>query len=48
MAVPKQFNKDWLERKLCGKVMGTLQKIDYNILGTGRVERVEYIVEAAA
>jgi len=48
VAVPKQFNKDWLEHKLCGKVMSALHKIDYNILGTGRVERVEYVVEAAA
>jgi len=48
VAVPTQFNKDWLERKLCGKMMGALHKIDYNILGAGRVERVEYVVEAAA
>ncbi len=48
VAVPKQFNKEWLERKLCGKVMDALQKIDCNALGAGRVGRVEYVVEATA
>jgi len=48
VAVPKQFNKDWLERKLCGKVLGTLQKIDYDALVIERVGRVEYIVDPTA
>jgi len=48
VAVPAPFNKAWLEQKLHGKVAGTLHKIDYNALGTGRVARVEYIVAAAA
>jgi len=48
VAVPAAFNQTWLEHKLAGKVMGALQKIDYDALGVGRVERVEYIVEVAA
>jgi len=48
VAVPAAFNKTWLEHKLAGKVMGALHKIDYDALGVGRVERVEYIVEVAA
>jgi len=47
VTVPNQFNKEWLERKLCGKVMGALQKIDYNTLGASRVGHVEYVVEVA-
>jgi len=47
VTVPNQFNKEWLERKLCGKVMGVLQKIDYDTLGTSRVGHVEYVVEVA-
>jgi len=47
VAVPAPFNRQWLEAKLHGKVAGALQKIDYDALGTGRVERVEYVVEAA-
>ncbi len=42
------FNKTWLEQKLHGKVTGALQKIDDDTLGTGRVGRVEYVVEGAA
>ncbi len=48
VAVPAAFNKTWLEQKLHGKVAGALQKIDYDALGAGRVERVEYVVEVAA
>jgi len=48
VAVPAAFNKTWLEQKLAGKVMAALQKIDGGTLGTGRVERVEYVVAAAA
>jgi len=48
VAVPAPFNQDWLARKLAGKVAGALHKIDYDALGTGRVGRVEYVVEAAA
>jgi len=47
VAVPAPFNRHWLEAKLHGKVAGALQKIDDDALGTGRVERVEYVVEAA-
>ncbi len=42
VAVPRQFNKDWLEAKLNGRVMNTLQRLGYQ--GT----RVEYVVEASA
>jgi len=48
VAVPAAFNKTWLEHKLYGKVTGALHKIDYDALGTGRVERVEYVIEVAA
>lgn len=48
VAVPAAFNKTWLEQKLHGKVTGALQKIDDDTLGTGRVGRVEYVVEGAA
>jgi hypothetical protein len=48
VGVPAAFNKAWLEQKLHGKVTGALQQIDYDILGTGRVGRVEYVIEAAA
>jgi len=48
VAVPAAFNKTWLEQKLAGKVAGALHKIDYDTLGTGRVGRVVYVVEAAA
>ncbi len=41
-------NKAWLDTKLAGRVARVLQKIDYDALGVGRVERVEYVVEAAA
>jgi len=34
--------------KLAGKVADALHKTDYDALGTGRVERVEYIVAVAA
>jgi len=47
VTVPNQFNKEWLERKLCGKVMGALQKIDYDALGASRVGHVAYVVEVA-
>ncbi len=42
IAVPRQFNKDWLEAKLNGRVMNTLQR-----LGFGGW-RVEYVVDALA
>jgi len=48
VTVPAAFNKTWLEQKLAGKVMGALHKIDYDTLGAGHVERVEYVVAAAA
>ena len=48
VAVPAAFNKTWLEHKLAGKVMGALQKIDYNALGSGRIGHVEYVIEPAA
>jgi len=48
VAVPAAFNKTWLDTKLAGKVADALHKIDYDALGTGRVERVEYIVAVAA
>ncbi len=48
VAVPTPFNKTWLEQKLHGKVMGALHKINDDAIGTGRVERVEYVVAAAA
>ncbi len=48
VAVPAAFNKTWLEQKLCGKVAGTLHKIDYGALGTACVARVAYVVAAAA
>ncbi len=47
VAVPAAFNKTWLEQKLHGKVTGALDKIDYDALHTGRVERVEYVVREA-
>ncbi len=48
VAVPAAFNQTWLEQKLAGKVMAALHKIDYDGLGAGRIERVEYVVEVAA
>jgi len=48
VAVPTPFNKTWLEHKLAGPVARALHKIDDDALGTGRVERVAYVVEAAA
>ena len=42
IAVPRQFNKDWLEAKLNGRVMNTLQRLGYYSM------RVEYVVEAVA
>jgi len=48
VAVPAPFNKTWLEQKLAGKVTGALQKIDGDALATGRVGRVEYVVDPAA
>ncbi len=50
VAVPAPFNKEWLERKLCGKVTGALQRLDYKRLGIdgARIERVEYVVERVA
>jgi len=48
VAVPAAFTKTWLEQKLHGKVTGALHTIDYDALGAGRVERVEYVVEEAA
>jgi chromosomal replication initiation ATPase DnaA len=44
VAVPAPFNKAWPDIKLAD----ALHKIDDDALGTGRVSRVEYIVEAAA
>jgi len=48
VAVPAAFNKTWLEHKLHGKVTGALHKIDYAALHATRIERVEYVVKAAA
>jgi len=48
IAVPTQFNKDWVEHKLANRVAGVLQKIDYAALHTERVKRVEYVIEVAA
>ena len=48
VAVPAAFNKVWLEQKLAGKVLGTLQKIDNDALVIERVGRVEYIVDPTA
>ena len=48
VAVPAAFNKTWLEHKLHGKVTGALHKIDYAALHAKRIERVEYVVKAAA
>ncbi len=48
VAVPVAFNKTWLDTKLAGRVVGALQKIDYDALGARRVAHVEYVVEAAA
>ncbi len=48
VTVPAAFNKTWLEQKLHGKVTGALHKIDYDALGAGRVEHVEYVIEVAA
>jgi hypothetical protein len=42
IAVPRQFNKDWLEAKLNGRVMNTLERLGYP--GT----HVEYVVGASA
>jgi chromosomal replication initiation ATPase DnaA len=42
VAVPCQFNKDWLEAKLHGRVMDALARV-----GREGV-RVEYVVEASA
>jgi len=48
VAVPAAFTKTWLEQKLAGKVAGALHKIDAAALHTGRIIRVEYVVDAAA
>jgi len=48
VGVPTAFTKTWLEQKLHGKVAGALRTVDYEALGGGRVERVEYVVEATA
>jgi len=48
VAVPAAFNKTWLEQKLHGKVMGALHTIDYDALGTKRIEHVQYVVDPAA
>ena len=48
VAVPAAFNQTWLEHKLARKVMGALKKIDYDGIGVGRIERVEYIIDPAA
>jgi len=48
VTVPAPFNRDWLARKLAGKVAGALQKIDYDALHSERVGRVEYVVAALA
>ena len=42
VAVPCQFNKDWLEAKLHGRVMNTLARVGHEGM------RVEYVVEASA
>ncbi len=47
VVVPAAFNKTWLEQKLHGMVTGGLHTID-DALGSGRVGRVEYIVDPAA
>ncbi len=47
VAVPTPFNKTWLEQKLHGKVTGAMHKID-DTLASGRVGRVEYVVDPAA
>jgi len=48
VAVPAPFNRQWLDTKLAGCVARSLQKIDDDALGIGRVARVEYVVAAAA
>ena len=48
VGVPTAFTKTWLEQKLHGKVAGALRTVDDEALGGGRVERVEYVVEATA
>jgi chromosomal replication initiator protein len=42
VAVPSQFNKDWLEAKLSGRVMNTLQRLGY------QSTRIEYVVKELA
>lgn len=42
VAVPRPFNKDWLEAKLHSRVMSTLTRLGHQGM------RVEYVVEAAA
>ncbi len=42
IAVPKEFNKQWLEAKLHGRVTSTLERLGY------RGWRVEYVVAVAA
>jgi DNA-binding MarR family transcriptional regulator len=42
VAVPCQFNKDWLEAKLHGRVMNALARVGHEGM------RVEYVVEASA
>lgn len=42
IAVPRHFNKDWLETRLHARVMGTLQRLGYTSMC------VEYIVDASA
>ncbi len=45
MAVPAPFNKAWLDTNLAGKAMASLQKIDDDTFGVGRVA---YVIEATA
>jgi chromosomal replication initiator protein len=42
VAVPCQFNKDWLETKLHCRVMNTLQRLGYHSMC------VEYVVQTVA
>jgi len=49
VAVAAAFNKTWLEQKLHGKVMGALQRLDYERLDCAgeRITGVEYVIAAA-
>lgn len=42
IAVPKPFHKEWLQNKLNGRIVNTLQRLGHEHA------RVEYIVEVAA